>query len=114
MLDAREEAPFADAHPFFAVCLPLSQVELRAFDLMPRKSVPVVVYDGGEGLASRVAGRLGELGYSDVSLLEGGLEGYARERGSSFETSTSRASRSASWWNPPVTRRRCRRPRSRR
>ena len=79
LFDAREEGPFADAHPFFAVCLPPSQVEARAFELVPRKNTPIVVYDAGEGLAARVAGRLRELGYTAVSLLEGGLDGYARE-----------------------------------
>jgi rhodanese-related sulfurtransferase len=79
LFDAREEGPFADAHPFFAVCLPPSQVELRAYDLVPRRNAPIVVYDAGEGLAERVADRLRDLGYTDVSPLEGGLEGYARE-----------------------------------
>ncbi len=79
LFDAREEGPFAEAHPFFAVSLPPSQVELRAYDLVPRRSAPIVVYDAGEGLAERVAGRLRDLGYTDVSLLEGGLAGYARE-----------------------------------
>jgi rhodanese-related sulfurtransferase len=79
LFDAREEAPFAEAHPFFAVCLPPSQVEARVFDLVPRRSAPIAVYDNGEGVADRVARRLTELGYSDVSLLEGGLEAYARE-----------------------------------
>lgn len=52
---------------------------MRAYDLVPRRGAPIVVYDAGEGLADRVAGRLRDLGYTDVSLLEGGLEGYARE-----------------------------------
>ena len=79
LFDAREEGPFAEAHPFFAVCLPLSQVEARACDLVPRRSAPVVVCDDGEGVAARVAGRLTDLGYTDVSLLDGGLDAYARE-----------------------------------
>ena len=79
LFDAREEGPFAEGHPFFAVCLPPSQVEARAYDLVPRRAAPVVVCDAGEGVAARVAGRLTDLGYTDVSLLDGGLDAYARE-----------------------------------
>jgi rhodanese-related sulfurtransferase len=79
LFDAREEGPFAEAHPFFAVCLPPSQVEARAYDLVPRRSAPVVVFDNGEGVAARVARRLTDLGYTDVSPLDGGLDAYARE-----------------------------------
>jgi rhodanese-related sulfurtransferase len=79
LFDAREEGTFAEGHPFFAICLPPSQVETRAYDLVPCRSAPVVVFDDGEGLAARVAGRLTDLGYTDVSLLDGGLDAYARE-----------------------------------
>jgi rhodanese-related sulfurtransferase len=75
LFDAREEGPFAEAHPFFAVSLPLSKVEMLAYSLVPRLSAPVVVYDAGEGLAEAVALRLRGMGYTDVSLLEGALEG---------------------------------------
>ncbi|MGJ4995363.1 rhodanese-like domain-containing protein [Bradyrhizobium sp. HKCCYLS3077] len=78
LLDVREEGPYSLSHPFFAVSLPLSQIELRILDLIPRLSVPVVVYDDGEGAAERAVPRIRALGYSDVSILAGGLAGYAR------------------------------------
>jgi rhodanese-related sulfurtransferase len=78
VLDVREEAPYAEAHPFFAVSLPLSRLELEVFARIPRKSALVVVYDDGEGLAERAAHRLESLGYGDVAILDGGLNGYAR------------------------------------
>jgi rhodanese-related sulfurtransferase len=78
LLDVREEGAFAQAHPFFAVSLPLSQIELRILDLVPRLTAPVVVYDDGEGLATRAAVRIAALGYADVAILEGGLAAYAR------------------------------------
>jgi rhodanese-related sulfurtransferase len=78
LLDVREEGPYALAHPFFAASLPLSRLELEILARVPRKSAPVVVYDDGEGLAERAVTVLSRLGYSDVSLLEGGLTGYAR------------------------------------
>ena len=79
LFDAREEEAFAEGHPFFAVCLPPSQVEARAADLVPRRSAPLVIFDNGEGAAARVADRLRGLGYNDVSCLEGDLDAYARD-----------------------------------
>jgi rhodanese-related sulfurtransferase len=79
LVDVREEGPFAEAHPLFAISLPLGDIELRAYDLFPRRSVPLVIYDDGEGLAERAARRLREIGYSDVSLLDGGLDAWRRE-----------------------------------
>ena len=78
LLDVREEGPYSLAHPFFAVSLPLSQIELRIGGLVPRLTAPVVVYDNGEGFSERAAARIAALGYTDVSVLDGGLEAYAR------------------------------------
>ena len=78
LFDAREEGPYAEAHPFFAVSLPLSRIEASIYALVPRRRTPVVVYDNGEDLAAEAASRIERLGYSDVSVLEGGLAGYAR------------------------------------
>ncbi len=77
LLDVREEGPYSLAHPFFAVSLPLSQIELRILDLVPRRAAPIVVYDDGEGYAGRALPRIAALGYSDVSVLDGGLSAYA-------------------------------------
>jgi rhodanese-related sulfurtransferase len=64
-------------HPFFACSAPLSRLELIIGDLVPRKTVPVVLLDSGdEGLAEKAARKLGELNYSDVSILEGGCAGW--------------------------------------
>ena len=79
LFDAREEGPYSLAHPFFAVNLPASHVEALIYGLVPRRNTPVVVYDDGEGLAEETASRLERLGYTDVSVLEGGLQAYARE-----------------------------------
>ncbi|WP_298364815.1 rhodanese-like domain-containing protein [Azospirillum sp.] len=76
LLDAREEGPYSLAHPLFAVSVPLSRVELLAYDLLPRRDAPITVYDDGEGYAEPTARRLQALGYGDVTLLEGGLSGW--------------------------------------
>jgi rhodanese-related sulfurtransferase len=78
LLDVREEGPYSLAHPFFAVSVPLSQIELRIGGLIPRLAAPIVVYDNGEGYAERAVRRIAALGYTDVSILDGGLEAYAR------------------------------------
>ncbi|CAK7243287.1 MAG: hypothetical protein STHCBS139747_004804 [Sporothrix thermara] len=77
LLDTREEGPYADAHPLFAVTVPVSEVETKLPALVPRQSVPIVVYDNGEGYAGRAVSRIVALGYTDVSVLAGGLAGYS-------------------------------------
>ncbi|HTQ71582.1 MAG TPA: rhodanese-like domain-containing protein [Acidocella sp.] len=77
LFDLREEGPYSLAHPFWAVSLPLAQIELRIRALVPRLSAPIVVYDDGEGLTRRGAERIAVLGYANVAILEGGLTGYA-------------------------------------
>ena len=84
LLDVREEAPFAEAHPLFAANLPLSRIELDTAARIPRRDTLVVVYDAGEGLAVNAAHRLRRLGYSDVRLLEGGLAGWREAGGEIF------------------------------
>jgi rhodanese-related sulfurtransferase len=76
VVDAREEGVFHDRHLLMASCLPLSRLELIAPELLPRRSAPIVVCDDGEGLAERAAARLIEGGYTDVSVLEGGVRAW--------------------------------------
>jgi rhodanese-related sulfurtransferase len=76
IVDAREEGVFHDRHLLMAACLPLSRLELIAPGLLPRRSAPIVVCDDGESLAERAAARLAEGGYTDVSVLEGGVKAW--------------------------------------
>jgi len=84
LIDVREEAPFAESHPLFAANIPLSKLELEVYARIPRRDTQVTIYDNGEGLASRAAERLIALGYTRVSLLEGGLEGWRKAGGELF------------------------------
>ncbi|QXI61462.1 rhodanese-related sulfurtransferase [Pseudomonas sp. OE 28.3] len=84
LVDVREEAPFAESHPLFAANIPLSKLELEVYARIPRRDTQVTVYDNGEGLAERAAARLIALGYTQVSLLEGGLDGWRRAGGELF------------------------------
>jgi rhodanese-related sulfurtransferase len=80
LIDAREEDPFAQAHPLFAVQLSASRIELDAPWRLPRRDVLIAVYDDGDGLAEPAARSLMALGYSGVHLLASGLQGW-REQG---------------------------------
>ncbi|ONH33546.1 hypothetical protein BL254_19610 [Protofrankia sp. BMG5.30] len=87
LIDVREARVTAEQGSILlAVSVPLSRLELRVDALIPRRSTPVVVYDSGtEGLAERGARRLGELGYTDVSVLDGGVRAWA-EAGHKVQT----------------------------
>lgn len=78
LLDVREEGPYSDAHPLFALSVPVSEIEEKLPPLVPRLSAPIVVYDNGEGYVERAAARILALGYHDVAILDGGLSAYAR------------------------------------
>jgi rhodanese-related sulfurtransferase len=85
LLDVREEDPHARCHPLFAANFPLSKIELDAYTRLPRRDVPIVLLDAGEGLAQRAAVRLRALGYTDVALLADGLDGWIRAGGEVFQ-----------------------------
>lgn len=85
LLDVREQGVHYQGHPFFAVSLPLSRLEFRAFDLVPRRSAPLVLLDGGdEDLAQRARAKLAHLGYTDVDILEGGCAAWKAAGGELF------------------------------
>ena len=77
LLDAREEGTFHDSHLFYASCCALSRLERLAPRLVPRRSARVVVCDAGAGEAERAAARLRRHGYTNVSVLEGGIDAWA-------------------------------------
>ena len=76
LLDAREEGTFHDSHLFYASCCALSRLERLAPRLVPRRTTRIVVCDAGRGEAERAATRLRHLGYTDVSVLEGGIDAW--------------------------------------
>ncbi len=80
LLDVREQGVFANEHLLVACCVPLGRLELDVPVLVPRRETPVVLCDGGpageEALALRAAARLRSMGYADVAVLTGGVEGW--------------------------------------
>jgi hypothetical protein len=47
LVDVREQGVHYRGHPFFAVSLPLSHLEMRAAELLPRRSAPIVALTAG-------------------------------------------------------------------
>src|ERR1700727_223460 len=84
LLDVRQESRFATRHPLFGASVPLGHLEAQAAERLPRRTVPIVVYGDDAGHAAAAAGRLAALGYTDVSLLAGGLAGWAADGGELF------------------------------
>jgi rhodanese-related sulfurtransferase len=77
LLDVREQGVHYRGHPFYACSAPLSRLELMIGDLVPRRSTPIVVLDGGnEGLAEKAAAKLTDLGFSNISVMEGGCDAW--------------------------------------
>lgn len=76
LLDLRQEAAFATGHPLFAANMAADRIAIEAEVRLPRKDVPIVLYDGGEGLVATGAERLAALGYTNVRALDGGLKAW--------------------------------------
>ena len=75
IVDLRDEAAFATGHPLFASQLPLDLIPVEAANRFPRDDATIVLYDNGEHLPYVAAGVFRDLGYSDVRVLAGGLQG---------------------------------------
>ena len=84
LIDVREQGVYAKAHLLLGSCTPLSCMELVIDDLVPRKNTRMVLVDNGPSdpyrSAETAANRLVDFGYSNISILDGGIEGW-REAG---------------------------------
>lgn len=83
--DVREEGEFStQGHPLFATPLPLSRLEPRALALLPDPGIRIVLMDSGDdaqdpqwaGRANRAAAKLSQLGYTNLSVVKGGLKAW--------------------------------------
>ena len=81
LVDAREPTEFTQRHLLYAANLPLSHVGLEVAARVPRRSAPVVVCDAGGGEAAAVALELTVLGYTDTTVLDGGIDAWAAAGG---------------------------------
>lgn len=85
LIDVREGGVFAQSHLLTATNIPLSVLELRAPDLLPRREVRIVLIDAGGndkpgdkpgGLAQRAARVLRRHGYLNLAVLAGGVAAW--------------------------------------
>lgn len=83
LLDVREAGQFGLEHMLHAVPCPFSVLEARAPLLAPRRTVRTVLVDADDGVAERAAIRLADLGYDNISILEGGNHSW---RAAGYET----------------------------
>ncbi|GAB7548274.1 rhodanese-like domain-containing protein [Cupriavidus sp. 8B] len=77
LFDVREHGQYGEGHPFFAVPLPYSRLELDVARLAPRLAERIVLFDDGDGVAERAAQRLADLGYGNLTLLAEGAAAWA-------------------------------------
>ena len=89
-LDVREEDPHAQSHPLFAANFPLSRVELDAYSKLPRRDVWIVTIDEGDAPfeasdAMRAALRLAAIGFTNISVLKGGVRAWSAAGGELFK-----------------------------
>jgi len=78
LFDVREELTFSQNHLLWARNVPLSRLELRCARLVPRKATRIVLCDDNDGLAQRAAAVLARAGYSDISVLDGGVAAWEK------------------------------------
>ena len=76
--DVREHRDYEGGHPFSAVSLPYSRLEICVRRLAPRTSVKTVLIDDADGLAELAARRLASVGYRDLAVLTGGIESWKK------------------------------------
>ncbi|MFZ2080851.1 MAG: rhodanese-like domain-containing protein [Xanthobacteraceae bacterium] len=77
LVDIREELIFSQGHLLLARSAPLSRLEPKFAELVPRRTTRIVLCDGNDGLAERAAAALARNGYSDLGILAGGVEAWA-------------------------------------
>ena len=79
LLDVRETAEYNLAHIAGSCSLPRRQVEFRVAGLIPWRGSPTVICDDDAVRAGLAAATLESMGYTDVSILSGGLNRWVTE-----------------------------------
>ena len=86
LLDVREAGEYNSTHIPGACWLPRRRLEFQLLDSVPYTGAPVVLCDDDGRRATLAAGTVEDMGYADVSVLEGGInawvnQGFATEWG---------------------------------
>ena len=76
LLDVREIMRFGRGHPLLATNLPLSRLEMSICDVVPRRTTPILLIDGGDDRSELAAERLARVGYPDISIIDDGAPAW--------------------------------------
>ena len=76
LVDVREELIFSERHLLLARSMPLSRLELKFPQLVPRRTTRIVLCDDSDGLAERAAAILARNGYTNTAVLDGGIDAW--------------------------------------
>jgi rhodanese-related sulfurtransferase len=76
LLDVREHGQFGEGHLLLTVPVSYSTLEANLDKLLPRRDVRTVLVDGGDGVAEKAAARMNAVGFTDVSILDGGIDAW--------------------------------------
>jgi rhodanese-related sulfurtransferase len=79
VLDLRERAAYEGGHIFRATNLPRRLLEFRLSQLVTAKRTPIVLCDADGRLAALALPAVRAMGFTDVRVLDGGLDAWRRE-----------------------------------
>jgi len=93
LLDIREHGLYGEAHLFYSVNVPYSQLEFEVLRLVPRTSTRIVLVAADDVTANRAGAALAKLGYHNIHVLDGGTvawraQGYALFAGVNLPSKT--------------------------
>lgn len=77
LLDVREHGQFGEGHLLLTVPVPYSMLEATLDTLLPRRDVRTVLVDAGDGISEKAAERMKAVGFTDISILDGGVDAWA-------------------------------------
>ncbi|MDR8763883.1 rhodanese-like domain-containing protein [Burkholderia multivorans] len=78
VVDVRETLAFSRSHLIFSTNLAHERLEVEAIRALPRATVPIVLIADNDEAAAQSAARLQALGYTDISVMQGGLAAWQR------------------------------------
>ena len=73
-IDVREIGQHTNGHPFFSISIPYSLFEFNIKTLVPNKKTRVILIDNNNGISNLVYNLAHQMGYSNISIIEGGVE----------------------------------------
>ena len=77
VIDVREQHEWDEAHLEQAIHVPQGEVAERIDEVAPDRSEPLILHCRTDNRSARVADLLADLGYEDVSVIEGGIVAWS-------------------------------------